>query len=154
LSVIDVTIECATDRTVIGSKRIRRDLRSVHDARAQVINEDCGIVPIPASDVKTGNEFRVSVERNESIGVSKLSTVCKLRCAFLFHAHERLQFIQLEPLAVEVPHFAIHQVSATISDANHEAHDRIAMDSGHPLDAAKAIALYQSRNHARLFVIA
>jgi hypothetical protein len=152
LSVIDATLESPLDRAIVGSKRIGRDLRTVHDARTQIVNEDRGIVPRPSANMEAGNEFRIGIERNERVRIAELATIHKLRCPFLFHAHERPQFIQLEPLAVEVPHFTIHQFRAGVPDTNHEPHDRIAVDAGHPFDATKAVALYQSRNDATALI--
>jgi hypothetical protein len=102
--------------------------------------------------MKAGNQLRISIERHKRIGIAKLATFSELRCALLLHADECPQLIELKTLASKIAHLFVHQTRATIADANHQPHDRIAVDSGHPFDAAKAVALYQSRNNAASLV--
>jgi hypothetical protein len=113
MSVIDLRIKRAPDRSIVGRERIGCDLRSVQHTRAQVVNEDRSVSPSTSSDMKTGNELRIGIERNKSLSVSKLTTICKLRCALLFHADKCPKLIELKPLAVEVSHFSIHQIGAS-----------------------------------------
>jgi len=49
----------------------------------------------------------------------------------LFHPDERPKLIELKTLADKVAHLAVHQRCAALTDADHQAHDRIAVDSGH-----------------------
>ena len=100
------------------------------------------IIPSPASDVKAGNKFRIGIQGDERIGVSKLSTLWQAAMRVSVSSPQTPTIRPTVAAGSEVAHGAIHQVSAAVPDADHQPHDRIAMDSGHAFDAANAISLY------------
>ncbi len=62
----------------------------------------------------------------------------------LLLADVRPNFVNLDPLARQVPHLLVGERSAAVPDLDHQTHDRVAVGIGHALRGADGIALDQT----------
>jgi hypothetical protein len=56
-----VVPECSHDRAVARLEGVGRNLRSIHNPAAKIVNEDRSIVLSPATDKIADNELRIGV---------------------------------------------------------------------------------------------
>jgi hypothetical protein len=70
-----------------------------------------------------------------------------------FLTDESPDLIQLDTLAIQTTHFLVKQTTATLTDANTQAHDRVTMNPGHSLYRPNRITFGQGCRNCNLFCL-
>ena len=103
-----------------------------------------GVVTGALADAIGRDQLGLRINRHERPLVAQAAAVVTLLKVHLLLADIGPDFVNLDPLAGQVPHLLIGERSTAGPDLDHKAHDRIPVSIGHPLGGADRIALDQA----------
>jgi len=135
----------------VGREAVRRELDATGQAVVQIEDKGPGRWGIALSDREGGDQLAVGVHRYEDILIANLRSVAGGN-ALLLLPNIRPDFINLNKLGPNPLHPGIQEPLAPVPGDVQEPQDCNDMDAGHPLNAADAVSLYQSREDGELLL--
>src|SRR5215207_9544091 len=97
------------------------------------MHKGVGCHRVALSDLIRGNELRVSINRAERPNVAPRRIVFGLK-VFLLLLDESPKLVNLNVPAIKAAHLLIHDAGATLTDADAQTHDCVAVNIGHTLN--------------------
>jgi hypothetical protein len=148
-SVIDAIQQRVIDGVDVGLEAVRGDLESLRRSRGpQAFDKNirCGFVPATQSEVQ--NQFRFSLDSNESVRITDGVVVGFLRALVgFFLPDESPQLVTLHVRYGNVADQATHDGFAFFAGHNEQLENRSVVHSSNALDAGNGAALDQQFEH-------
>ena len=98
------------------------------------------MIQVALADDERGNQLRVSVQGDKGPDIAISPNAVSI---LAFGADEAPNLVHFDLFAGQTAHLGIHDLTASLANTHTQAHDGIAMNAGHALNAADAVTLSQ-----------